>query len=114
LVGFWAMLFTLVTMTNLVELLDALGAFHRRFLDLGNYEYLRSVVDVYDVGPAVTKVMLAGAVASELVAAVLFWRALLRLGRGGRAMREALVASASAPAALVLIPDDAGAGPPDS
>jgi hypothetical protein len=92
LVGFWAMFFSLVALTNLVDLLDTLGAFDWRFLDSGNYEYLRSVVDVYGVGPAVTKALLAGAFAVELVAAVLFWRALLRLGRGERALREAFVA----------------------
>jgi hypothetical protein len=92
LVGFWAMFFSLVALTNLVDLLGALGAVDWRFLDSGNYEYLRSAVTVYDVGPAVTKVMLAGAFAIELVAAVMFWRALLTLGPGARAMRAALAA----------------------
>jgi hypothetical protein len=92
LLGFWAMFFSLVALTNLVDLLDALGAIDWRFLNSGNYDYLRSVVDVYDVGPAVTKAMLAGALLVELVAAVLFWHALLRLGRGGRGLRSSLVA----------------------
>jgi hypothetical protein len=92
LIVFWTMFFTLVALTNLVDLLDELGAFDWRFLDSGNYDYLRSVVKAYDVGPALTKVMLAGAFAIELVAAVLFWRALSALGRDGRGMREAFVA----------------------
>jgi hypothetical protein len=92
LVGFWAMFFTLVAITNLVDLLDAFGAIDWRFLNSGNYEYMRTVVDAYAVGPAVTKVMLVGALAIETVAAVLFWRALRRLGRDGRGLREALVA----------------------
>lgn len=85
LVGFWAMFFSLVALTNLVDLLDVLGAIDWRFLDSGNYEYLRSVVRVYDVGPDLTKLLLAGALALELVAAVLFWRALRPLGRSALA-----------------------------
>ncbi|HEU4658387.1 MAG TPA: hypothetical protein VFR97_12715 [Capillimicrobium sp.] len=91
-VGFWTMFFSLVALTNLVNLLDELGAFDWRFLDSGNYGYLRSVVDVYEVGPAVTKVLLAGAFSIELVAAVVFWRALLALGRDARGGRRALLA----------------------
>lgn len=89
---FWAMFFSLVALTNLVNLLDELGAFDWRFLDSGNYGYLRSVVDVYDVGPAVTKLLLGGALAIEAAAAVLFWRALRAFGPGGRGGREALLA----------------------
>jgi hypothetical protein len=81
---FWTMFFTLVAVTNLVDLLDELGAFDWRFLDSGNYDYLRSVVKAYDVGPAITKAMLAGALAIEAAAAALFWRALLALGTDGR------------------------------
>jgi hypothetical protein len=90
--AFWTMFFTLVALTNLVDLLGELGAFDWRFLDSGNYDYLRSVVKAYEIGPALTKVLLAGAFAIELVAAVLFWRALLALGRDGRGMRKALEA----------------------
>jgi hypothetical protein len=53
---------------------------------------LRSVVRVYDVGPSLTKALLAGAFAVELVAAALFWRALLRLGRRERELRDAFTA----------------------
>jgi hypothetical protein len=76
LIGFWALFFSLVALTNLVDLLDTLGAFDWRFLNSENYEYLHSVVKVYDVGPLVTKLLLAGALAIETVGAVLFWRAL--------------------------------------
>jgi hypothetical protein len=89
---FWTMFFSLVALTNLVDLLDELGAFDWRFLDSENYDYLRSVVKAYDVGPTVTKLLLAGALAIELVAAALFWRALAGLGKAGRGMREAFVA----------------------
>lgn len=89
---FWTMFFSMVALTNLVNLLDELGAFDWRFLDSENYAYLRTVVDVYDVGPALTKVLLAGAFAIELAAAVLFWRALLAFGRRGDGLRRAMLA----------------------
>jgi hypothetical protein len=92
LVGFWAIFFTLVALTNLVDLLGALGTLDWRFLNSGNYEYMRSVVDDYSVGPTVTKLLLVGALAIECVAAVLFWRALRRMRGDGRGLREALTA----------------------
>jgi hypothetical protein len=80
---FWAMYFSIVALTNAVDLLGALGAFDWTFLDSGNFDYLRSAVRVYEVGPVLTKCLLAGALAIELIAAVLFWRALLRFGACG-------------------------------
>jgi hypothetical protein len=77
LIGFWALFFSLVALTNLVNLLDSLGAFDWTFLNSENYDYLRSVVVVYDVGSPLTKLLLAGALAIETVGAVLFWRALV-------------------------------------
>jgi hypothetical protein len=77
LIGFWALFFSLVALTNLVDLLDTLGAFDWRFLNSENYAYLHSVVKVYDVGSLVTKLLLAGALAIETIGAVLFWRALV-------------------------------------
>jgi len=81
LIGFWALFFSLVALTNLIDLLDALGAFDWTFLNSQNYEYLRSVVVVYDVGAPLTKVLLAGALLIETVGAVLFWRAALGAAR---------------------------------
>ena len=71
LIGFWALFFSLVALTNLIDLLDTLGAFDWTFLNSQNYDYLRSVVVVYEVGAAPTKLLLAGALAIESVAAVL-------------------------------------------
>lgn len=83
---FWTMFFSMIALTNLVNLLDSLGLFDWTFLDSGNFDYLRSVVDVYGVGAAPTKLLLAGALLIEAVAALLFWRALLGFGirRGGQ------------------------------
>jgi hypothetical protein len=86
LIGFWAMYFTMVAITNSVDLADEVGLFDWTFLNSGNFSYLESVVKVYDVGEVPTKFLLAGALAIEVSAAFLFWRALLSFGNkpGGR------------------------------
>jgi hypothetical protein len=86
LLGFWAMYFSIVALSNAIDLLDALGVLHWKFLDSGNFAYLRSVVKVYDIGPGLTKALLAGAFVVELAGAVLFWRALLHRGPGRTAV----------------------------
>ena len=85
LLAFWAVYFSLVTVSNLVDLLGELGALDWTFLDSGNADYLRSVVEVYGIGSDLTLVLLAGACAIELAAALLFWRA-LRRGDTGAAL----------------------------
>jgi hypothetical protein len=90
LLGFWAMYFTLVALTNTVDLLDELGALHWQFLNSGNFDYMLSIVKVYDVGATATKLLLAGALVVELVAAGLCWRALV--SRQVNATRTALQA----------------------
>jgi hypothetical protein len=84
---FWACYFSLIALTNLIGLLDALWVVHWTFLNSGNYEHLRDVVGVYRIGHAVTVAFLAGAVAIESGAAAAFWRAT----RDGR-IRSALLA----------------------
>lgn len=78
---FWTMFFTMVALTNLIDLVGELGIFEWTFLNSGNFEYLRSVVKVYEVGPTLTKILLAGAFLIELIAAAFFWRALVLFGR---------------------------------
>jgi hypothetical protein len=83
---FWAMYFTMVALTNFVDILDEFGVLHWVFLNSGNFDYLVSVVKVYEVGPDLTKAMLVGAWLIEVTGGILFWRALLSYGRspGGR------------------------------
>ena len=47
---FWAMYFSMVAITNFVDLLGEAPSCTWTFLNSGNFEYLRSVVKVYDVG----------------------------------------------------------------
>jgi hypothetical protein len=83
---FWTVYFTSIALTSLLNLLDELGAFDWNFLDSGNLEYLRSVLELYEAGTVVTKLLLAGAFVIEGIAAALFWRALLAFARGGRGL----------------------------
>ena len=81
---FWTMYFSMVAITNFVDLLGELDILHWTFLNSGNFEYLVSVVKVYDVGPDLTKLLLVGAWLLEVTASVLFWRGAVLL----RALRE--------------------------
>jgi hypothetical protein len=75
------MYFSIVAISNAINLLDVLGALHWRFLDSTNFEFLRSIVKVYGLGAGETKLLLAGALAVEAAGAVLFVRALFDRGR---------------------------------
>jgi hypothetical protein len=88
LVLFWAMYFSLVALTNLVDLLGQFNALHWTFLNSENFSYIRSVVKVYHLGTVPTKALLTGALIIEATAAVLFWRAALE--RHTRAVLQAL------------------------
>ncbi len=83
---FWGIYLSLVALTNLVNLLDSIGAIHWAFLDSGNFGYMLSIVKIYHVGRTLTKLLLTGAVVLEMVAAFLFSRALL-LGDRERELR---------------------------
>lgn len=89
---FWTMLFSILALTNLVDLLGEIGVLDWTFLDSNNFGYLQSVVDIYGVGDDVTRVLLFGAFAIEVIGAVLFVRALLTLRAGGTGMRAAMLA----------------------
>lgn len=89
---FWTMFFSMVALTNLVNLLDSIGLFDWTFLDSGNVDYIRSVVEVYGVGDPPSKILLAGAMLIEALAALLFWRALLGYGMKRDGERAAMAA----------------------
>ncbi len=89
---FWTMFFTMVAVTNFVDLMGEFGVFEWTFLNSGNFEYLSQTVKVYDISPGVTKVLLIGAFLIELIAATLFWRALFASGRGAEGRTKAILA----------------------
>ena len=80
LLGFWTMYFSIIAVSNVIDLMNALGATHWRFLDSTNFPFMHSVVKVYGVGPDATKLLLVGAMALQIPGAILFWRALVRRG----------------------------------
>lgn len=89
---FWTMFFSMVALTNLVNLLDSIGLFDWTFLDSGNVDYIKSVVSVYGIGDPPSKILLAGAMLVEALAALLFWRAMLGYGLRRDGERAAMAA----------------------
>lgn len=87
---FWVMFFSMVALTNFVDLMGEFGVFEWTFLNSGNFEYLSETVKVYEIGPGITKALLVGAFLIELIAAVLFWRALIGSGAGPGARTRAI------------------------
>ena len=83
---FWAIYFSMVALTNLVNLLDSTGAIHWSFFDSGNLGYMLSIVKIYHVGQTPAKLLLAGALVLEVAAVFMFALALL-LGDRERELR---------------------------
>lgn len=81
LLAFWTMFFSMVALTNFVDIMGEFNLFDWTFLNSGNFEYMRDIVKVYELSPGLTKALLVGAFLIELAAAVLFWRALIGFGR---------------------------------
>jgi hypothetical protein len=81
LLAFWTMFFSMVALTNFVDIMGELNIFDWTFLNSGNFEYMREIVKVYELSPALTKLLLIGAFLIEFAAAIMFWRALLGFGR---------------------------------
>ena len=92
LLAFWTMFFSMVALTNFVDLMGEFSIFDWTFLNSGNFEYMRDIVKVYEISPVLTKLLLTGAFLIELVAAILFWRALLAFGRQPVGRRRAITA----------------------
>jgi hypothetical protein len=84
---FWTMYFSVLSLANLVELLGQLNVLDWTFLKSGYIDYMTSFVSVYGLGSEATTLLLTAAWMIQVAAAILFWRALLRLGRrvGGQA-----------------------------
>ncbi len=81
LLAFWTMFFSMVALTNFVDLMGEFSVFHWTFLNSQNFDYMREIVKVYEIGTGLTKLLLLGAFLIELIGAVLFWRALFSFGR---------------------------------
>ena len=89
---FWTMFFTMVAITNFVNLMGVFDLFDWTFLNSENFAYLKETDKIYGMGEGITKLFLIGAFLIELIAAILFWRALVGSGRGSEARTRAILA----------------------
>jgi hypothetical protein len=102
LLGFWALYFALVTLSNLTDLLRALGALPAgwRWVS-GNLAFIADSTGKFGVPAWVNPVLLAGVIGWETLAAVLFWRAARE--PGGRWLGPAFVVSLSLWGTFILL-----------
>ena len=78
-VAFWAMWFTIVFSTNLCDGAKAFSVLPSEWkFASGNYEFMLTVTSRYPLVKSMTPVLFAGVVLWELIATVLFWRAVLK------------------------------------
>jgi hypothetical protein len=92
----WAMYISLVTASNLTELMHSFGWVDWTFRS-GNLDFIGTATKIYFSSKAVNQVLLAGVLAWEGLSALLLWRATFRYAG---AQRDGLPA---ARAALVLL-----------
>jgi hypothetical protein len=88
LLGFWALWFSVVVVTNLLDVVTQLGwAEGLRPLASGNYALIVGETDRWHLPHTLSALLFAGAIALEAAAAVLFWRAAQRPGERAFAVR---------------------------
>lgn len=74
---FWALWLTVVVVTNVLNALQALGVLPASFKFVsGNWQWINQTMDPLNVPRALQAFMFAGVIGWELLAAILFWRAL--------------------------------------
>src|SRR3954453_19689722 len=90
----WAMYISLVTASNLTELMHSFGWVNWTFRS-GNLDFIATATRIYFSSRPLNQVLLAGVIAWEGMSAILFWRATLRYASGSAdrlpAARAALV-----------------------
>ena len=92
LLGFWALYFATVALSNLTDLLRTLHALPAGWSWVsGNLAFITMATGKFGVPGWANPVLLAGVIAWELVAAVLFWRA--ARNPGGQCLGPAFVVS---------------------
>lgn len=84
----------MVSLTNLVNVVTTVAHRHLVFLNSGNTDYIASVVKVYGWPHWFDDLAVLGAATIEGIGCLLFVRALLALGGGGRGRTEAYQALA--------------------
>ncbi len=87
-----AVYFSLVAVTNVVDLTSVIGRFHWTFLNSGNAGYIASVTKAYNFPAWFATAAVVLAALAEGVGAYLFSRALVRFRGSGTGAREAWLA----------------------
>ena len=102
LLGFWALYFSIVALSNLTDLLGSVHLLPAgwRWVS-GNLAFIAASTGKFGVPPWLNPVLLAGVVAWEALAAVLFWRAARE--PGGRWLGPAFVAGLGLWATFILL-----------
>jgi hypothetical protein len=91
-VAAWALFITIVTASNVTELLHSLGIWSPVFRS-GNLGFLAMATSIYGVSEGLNQLLLAGVILWEGSAALLLWRAAARLrGRVPGAIASARLA----------------------
>jgi len=73
---FWALWLSVVVFTNILNALQALGVLSETFKFVsGNWQWINQTMDPLGVPRALQAFMFAGVIVWELLAALLFWRA---------------------------------------
>ena len=89
-----AIYFTLIAITNLVNLLHGVHLLHGTILDSGNIAYIRSITKSWSLPTWFDDIAVAGAFCAESFGAVLFWRAVVQSRNGTARCRAVWLALA--------------------
>jgi len=98
----WALYMTVITASNLTDLLQSFGWVHWTFRS-GNLAYIAMTTKIYFHTRVANQVLLAIAIVWEGTAAVLLWRAALRWARSRTALAQAARWLAALEPALVRL-----------
>jgi hypothetical protein len=102
LLGFWALYFAIVALSNLADLLVALHVLpHGWRWVSGNLAFLIASTGKFGVPASINSILLAGVIAWETLAAALFWRT--ARDSSGRWFGPAFVVSLSLWATFILL-----------
>ena len=100
-VFFWALWLSVVVVTNILNVLKAVGVLPASFaFSSGNWEWIQQTMQPLGVPVALQAVLFAGAIVWEALAAILFWRAFATYRGRTLAQEPALIAASGVNLAL--------------
>jgi hypothetical protein len=97
----WAMWLSVVTLTNILDALKALGVLGEDFgFASGNWPYLEATTAIHDVPGWINAILFGGVIAWELLGSALFWWAWAAYRRGASRSSEPVMSAFIVSAAL--------------